>query len=119
MTFAADEVNVSLISVDAPAVGVTAVEAADGGPVPAAFVAVTVNVYGVPLVRPVTVAVRAVPATLAVTPPGVDVTVYPVIGVPPSLAGAVHDTVAAAFPAAAFTPVDAPGTPAPRVTWRS
>ncbi len=39
----------------APA-GVTAADAADGGPVPIAFVALTVNVYAVPLVSPVTVA---------------------------------------------------------------
>ena len=35
--------------------GVTAVLAVDGALVPAALVAVTVNVYAVPLVRPVTV----------------------------------------------------------------
>jgi hypothetical protein len=34
------------------AVGVTAFDAADGGPVPTAFVAATVNVYVVPFVRP-------------------------------------------------------------------
>ncbi len=39
------------------AVGVTGAEAADGADVPTAFVAVTVNVYAVPLVSPVTVAV--------------------------------------------------------------
>jgi hypothetical protein len=42
----------------APA-GVTAEEAAEAGPVPTALVADTVNVYAVPLVRPVTVAVVA------------------------------------------------------------
>ena len=39
--------------------GVTALEGEDSGPVPIAFVADTVNVYAVPLVRPVTVAVVA------------------------------------------------------------
>jgi hypothetical protein len=39
--------------------GVTAFEAADAGPVPAALVAVTLNVYAVPFVRPLTVAVVA------------------------------------------------------------
>jgi hypothetical protein len=39
--------------------GVTAFEAWDAGPVPAAFVAATVKVYVVPLVRPLTVAVVA------------------------------------------------------------
>ena len=35
--------------------GVTGVEGSDAGPVPASLVALTVNVYGVPLVRPDTV----------------------------------------------------------------
>jgi hypothetical protein len=39
--------------------GVTAEEAADSGPVPTALVAMTVNVYAVPLVRPVTAALVA------------------------------------------------------------
>ena len=38
-----------------PADGVTAAEAVESGPVPAAFVAATVKVYAVPFVRPVTV----------------------------------------------------------------
>ena len=42
-----------------PADGVTAAEAAESGPVPAAFVAATVKVYAVPFVRPVTVRVVA------------------------------------------------------------
>jgi hypothetical protein len=39
--------------------GVTADDAVEAGPIPTSFVAVTVKVYGVPLVRPVTVQVRA------------------------------------------------------------
>jgi hypothetical protein len=61
------------------------------------------------LVRPVTVADVA-PVVVAVRPPGEAVTVYPVIAEPPSLAGAVHDTAAWAFPAVPLTPVGAPGT---------
>ena len=38
----------------APTVGVTALEFGDAGPVPMAFVAVTVKWYVVPLMRPVT-----------------------------------------------------------------
>ena len=38
----------------AGAAGVTAFEGDDAGPGPTAFVAVTVNVYAVPFVRPVT-----------------------------------------------------------------
>ena len=41
------------------AVGVTAAEAAEAGPVPTALVAVTVNLYGVPLVNPGTLQARA------------------------------------------------------------
>jgi hypothetical protein len=53
--------------------GTTLLEVADVAPTPAEFVAVTVKVYAVPLVRPVTVIgdAEAVP----VFPPGVDVTV--------------------------------------------
>ena len=75
------------------AAGVTAALGDEGGEVPAALVAVTVNVYAVPLTRPVTVAVVA-PVVEAVRPPGAAVTVYPVIGEPPLLTGAVHDTTA-------------------------
>jgi hypothetical protein len=39
--------------------GVTAADGSDAGPVPFALVAVTVKVYGVPFVRPVTVQVKA------------------------------------------------------------
>ena len=48
--------------------GVTDGEAADGGPAPAAFVAVTVNVYAVPFVSPSTVI--GLPVPVAVVPPG-------------------------------------------------
>jgi hypothetical protein len=51
----------------------TEFDGADAGPVPAAFVAVTVKVYAVPLVSPVTVIGLAVP--LAEMPLGLEVTV--------------------------------------------
>ena len=99
--------------------GVTALDAADGAPVPAALVAVTVNVYVVPLVRPVKVTGEAPP--VAVTPPGLAVTVYPVIALPPVKAGGVNATVACAFSAFAVPMVGVPGTTAftvkLRVTW--
>jgi hypothetical protein len=44
------------------------------------------------LVRPVTVIGLAEP--VPVKPPGLEITVYPVIGEPPSLTGAVNVTVA-------------------------
>lgn len=55
--------------------GVTAAEGVDDGPVPTAFVAVTVNVYDVPFDSPVTVAERAEPMTDAVAVPGEALTV--------------------------------------------
>jgi hypothetical protein len=54
------------------AVGVTLLEAALAPPVPAPFVAVTVNVYAVPAVNPVTVIGE--PAPEPTIPPGDDVT---------------------------------------------
>jgi hypothetical protein len=53
--------------------GVTALEAVEATPVPAELVAVTVKVYAVPLVNPVTVIGEELP--VPVIPPGLDVTV--------------------------------------------
>lgn len=88
--------------------GVTAVLAVDAVPVPRLFIAATVNVYAVPFVRPVTVMGELVP--VAVTPPGLDVTVYCIISKPPLSVGGVNVTVACPFPAVAETPVGANGT---------
>jgi hypothetical protein len=56
---------VALTDVGAPGTvdGVAAADAAEAGPVPDAFVAVTVNVYAVPFVSPLTVQEVAVIAT--------------------------------------------------------
>ena len=54
--------------------GTAGAEAADTAPVPAALVAVTVNVYAVPAVSP-EVTVHEVPAVVQVAPPGDAVTV--------------------------------------------
>ena len=54
-------------------VGVTAVDAIDGTLLPTALVEITVNVYGVPFVRPVTVHDKVV--VVHVRAPGYDVTV--------------------------------------------
>jgi hypothetical protein len=63
----------------------------------------------VPLVKPVIVIGEEAP--VAVMFPGVEVTVYPVIAVPPLLAGAVNVTVALLLvPAVAVPIVGAPGT---------
>ena len=73
-----------------------------------AFVAFTVKVYAVPLVKPVTTNGLVVP--VAVKLPGLEVTVYPVMAEPPLLAGAVKVMEAWAFPAVAVPMVGAPGT---------
>ena len=61
-----------------------------------------------PLVRPATV--MGLDAPEAVMLPGVDVTVYEVMGLPPFEAGGVKLTVACALPAVAVPIVGAPGT---------
>ena len=53
--------------------GVTGADGSEAGPVPVVFVAVTVNLYVVPLVRPPTAQLR--PLVVHVWPPGEDVTV--------------------------------------------
>ena len=50
-----------------------------------------------------------VPVVVAVRPPGTEVTVFSVIGLPPSEAGAVHETVARRFPGIADTLVGGDG----------
>jgi hypothetical protein len=56
------------------ALGVTAFEGLEAGPLPTEFVAVTVNVYAVPFVRPGTTADVASPLTRTTAPPGDAVT---------------------------------------------
>ena len=77
------------------AVGFTELEATDAPLGPTTFVAVTLNVYEVPVVRPETVAFRFGASTVTLAPPGDAVTVYERIGLKPSWAGACHATVAA------------------------
>jgi hypothetical protein len=88
--------------------GVTAFEAELARPVPFPLVAFTVKVYVVPLDRPATVIGLAEPEP--VSPPGLEVTVYPVMAEPPSLVGPLNVTDACAFPAVAIPIVGAPGT---------
>jgi hypothetical protein len=57
------------------AIGLTEPDAADAEEVPEALVAVAENVYGVPVVRPVTVHEVAGLVTVQVKLPGVEVTV--------------------------------------------
>lgn len=98
---------VTPVGVPGTETGVTPADGRDAVPVPSTFVAVTVNVYAVPFVNPVTVIGLAVP--VAVIPPGLDVTVYCVMGYPPVDAGAVKLTVAVVLPATAETAVGVPG----------
>lgn len=57
------------------ATGMIACDVADGFPSPTLFVAVTTNVYDVPLVRPCTSHVKGPLVQRHVNPPGVEVTV--------------------------------------------
>ena len=66
-------VAVPMVGASGVVAGVTLFEADEADPVPTAFVAVTVNVYAVPLVRPITVIGDEPPAP--VNPPGLEVTV--------------------------------------------
>jgi hypothetical protein len=107
---------------------VTGVEGADATEVrPSVFVAVTVNVYEVPDVSPLTVMVpEPACSTMPVIPSGFDVAVYLVIVAPPFDVGAVNATstlfvavfVAAPItgaPGAPFVATDPEGTDAPEV----
>jgi len=89
--------------------GVTVALGSDAADVPTPLLAVTVNVYEVPLVSPVRFAIVS-PVVVTVLPPGVAVTVYPVTADPPSPTGSVHDSAADALPASASTPVGGLGT---------
>jgi hypothetical protein len=89
--------------------GMTTDDAAEAGPDPASLAALTVKAYAVPSVRPVTVQVVA-PTVVQVPEGGELVTVYPVIGVNPIVAGPAHETVTMPSPGIAVTAVGAPGT---------
>ena len=66
-------VAVPIVGAPGTVLGVTGLDAAEAGLLPAAFVATTVKVYAVPFVRPVTVMGLDVP--IAAKPPVLDVTV--------------------------------------------
>ena len=92
---------------------VTDADGSDAPEVPAAFVAVTVNVYEVSTVSPVT-GILPEPAwdRVPVPPAGLEVAVYVVIGEPPSDEGAVNVTVAVVGPVADTAPMPGwPGAP--------
>ena len=82
-------------------------------PVPARLIAATRNAYVVPLVNPVAVYVNAVVDDVSVVhvapPSDVICTTYPVIVLPPLLAGAVHTNTTCDVPAVATTVAGIPG----------
>jgi len=86
-------VPLTLVGTSGVVIGVTDADADEELESPAALAAMTVNVYAVPFVRPVTVQLRAT-AVVHVFEPGLEVTVYLVIAEPPLLDGADQLTVA-------------------------
>ena len=86
--------------------GVTGSDAEDAADVPPPFVAVALNVYDVPFVKPVTVQSPDEPVTVHVKEPGVEVTRYEA-GVPPEPAATV--TTADETPATAVGTGGVPG----------
>ena len=64
-----------IVGASALPAGVTALEAVDAGPTPMPFVAVTVNVYKVPFVNPLTMIEEHGAVQLPVRPPGLLVAV--------------------------------------------
>jgi len=86
------------VGVEGLPTGVTAAEGNEGGELPTPFFATTVNVYGMPLVRPVISQPFAGFVVTHVRPPGAEVTMYSTIADPPLSVGAVKVTVA--FPGA-------------------
>ena len=78
LTLAVELPAVAAAAVGAPGTvaGVTLFDAVDGALEPAAFVAITVKVYGVPFVSPVTTCVvNVLPALLSTPPAGFEITV--------------------------------------------
>jgi hypothetical protein len=66
-------VAVPMVGASGTVAGITLFDATDAAPTPALFVAVTLKLYVVPLVSPVTVI--GLPVPVPVIPPGLEVTV--------------------------------------------
>lgn len=99
---------------DAP--GVAGAEGCETGPAPSTLVALTVNEYAIPFVRPETVHRSGPKLHVQVFPPGWAVTVYLQIGAPPSAAGAAHVTVTCRSPATTSGANGDCGTDGPSLT---
>jgi hypothetical protein len=109
-------VAVTLAGASGMLMGTTEFDDLDSGDGPCAVIVWTVNVYLVPFVSRVTVAVSVEPSTYTDWPPGLAVTVYPVIGLPPSNVGATQDTITCPSPAATPSSVGLPAMAALTVT---
>ena len=98
------------------AIGVTDADGSDAPEVPPSFVAVAVNVYAVPFVRPDTTHEPDVPTTVHVAPPGDAVTANDDAGHEPDPPATV--TLTAPSPATTFGTAGALGINAPDVITR-
>ena len=107
-------IAVTPVGVPGTPAGVTLLEAVDSAPEPTALVALTVKVYGMPLVKPPIVI--GLEVLVAVVPPGVAVTLYEVIGLDKLCNGYTKLTVAEPLPAVAVT---APGAPGIEGAWNT
>jgi hypothetical protein len=83
---------------------------AEGGPAPCALLALTEQLYAEPLARPLTVIGLDAPVPVRVAPAPVQLAAYPVMGDPPSDAGAANARLTLPLPAVAASAVGAPGT---------
>jgi hypothetical protein len=95
------------VGVEGLPTGVTAVDGREGGELPTPFLATTVKVYGVPLVRPEISQPFVGFVVTQVSPPGEEVIMYSTINDPPLSVGAVKVTVA--FPGVVDVAVTAVG----------
>jgi hypothetical protein len=112
-TDASPAVALVMVGADGAAAGTTEADAADGALVPIALVAVTVQVYVLPLVKLLTVIGDAVPVLLPDVPPLLDVheAEYERIGLPLSAPG-VNATEIEALPRVTLVMVGGSGTAA-------
>jgi hypothetical protein len=105
LAFKLAEVATTLVGAPGTVLGITEAEELEATELPALVVATTVNVYVVPLVKPVTTIGELEPEAVILS--GEEVTVYPVMALPPLEVGAVKATLACAFEAVAITLVGA------------
>ena len=105
-------VPVTVVGGSGTVAGTNVFDTAEAEPVPTPFVAFTEHVYVFPFARPDTTTGLDAPLADPDTPPFDDThdAVYPVIALPPLLAGAVNATEPDPFPRVAVPIVGAPGT---------